>query len=72
MGFIESSSAREINAQTDLPDPDPIEEIDNELEIELAAEESESESSFEAHTLEQSDVIPAKNTTGFVEIFFCQ
>ena len=47
MGFIGSSFARELDAQTDLPDPDPMDEIDYELEIELAEEESGLESSFE-------------------------
>ena len=39
MGFIVSSSARELDAQTGLPGPDPTDEIDYELEIELAAGE---------------------------------
>ena len=63
MGFIGSSSARELDAQTDLPDLDPIDEIDYELEIELAAEESESESSFEDDAPDQPDAIPANNTS---------
>ena len=33
MGFIGSSIARELDSQTDLADPDPIDEIDHELEI---------------------------------------
>ena len=69
MGFIGSSSAREFDAQTDLPDPDLIDEIVYELEIELAAEESESESSFEDDAPIQPDAIPANNTSdlfGFV------
>ena len=70
MGFIGSSSARELDAQTDLPDPDPIDEIDYELEIELAAEESESESSFENDAPDQSDAIPANNTSDLFEFFF--
>ena len=70
MGFIGSSSAREFDAQTDLPDPDPIDEIYYELEIELAAEESESESSFEGDAPDQPDAIPANNTSDLFEVFF--
>ena len=40
MGFIESSSAGELDAQTDMPDPDPIDKIDHELEIELGPEDA--------------------------------
>ena len=72
MGFIGSSSARELDAQTDLPDPDPIDEIDHELEIELAAEESESESSFEGDALDQPDAIPANNKSDLFGFFFCE
>ena len=70
MSFIESSSAREFDAQTDLPDPDPFDEIDYELEIELAAEESESESSFEDDAPDQPDATPANNTSDLFEFFF--
>ena len=70
MGFIGSSSARELDAQTDLPDPDPIDEIDYEPEIEFAAEESESESSFEDDAPDQVDAIPANNTSDLFEFFF--
>ena len=70
MGFIGSSSAREFDAQTDLPDPDSIDEIDYELEIELAAEESESEPSFEDDAPDQPDAIPANNTSNLFEFFF--
>ena len=70
MGFIGSSSARELDAQTDLPDPDPIDEIDYELEIELAAEECELESSFEDDAPDQPDAIPANNTSDLFEYFF--
>ena len=45
--LIGSSSAHELDVQTELPHPDPIDEIDHELEIELAVNKSESESSFE-------------------------
>ena len=68
MGFIGSSSAREFDAQTDLPDPDPIDEIDYELEIEFAAEDPESESSFKDDAPVQPDAIPANNPS--VEFFF--
>ena len=61
MGFIGSSSARELDAQTDLPDPDPIDEIDYELEIELAAEKLESESCFET-TRPTSPTRPRRTT----------
>ena len=52
MGFIGSSSARELDAQAELQQPptDEIDyeiDIDYELELELTAEESESESDFE-------------------------
>ena len=70
MGFIGSSSAREFDSQTDLPDPHPINEIDYELEIELAADESESESSFEDDALDQPDAIPTNNTSDLFEFFF--
>ena len=46
MGFIGSSSARELEAQAELEQlPDPIDEIDYEIEIDyaLAAEEPESD-----------------------------
>ena len=55
MGFIGRSSALEFDAQTDLPDPGPIDEIDYDLDIEPAAEESESESSFEDDAPDQPD-----------------
>ena len=70
MGFIGSSSARELDAQTDLPDPDPIDEIDSELEIELAAEEPESESSFEDDATDQPDAVPVNNPSDLFEFFF--
>ena len=70
MGLIEGSSARELDAQTDLADPNPIDEIDYELEIELAAEQSESESSFEDNALDQPDAISANNTSDLFEFFF--
>ena len=70
MGFIGSSSGCELGTQIDLPDPDPIDEIDYELEIELAAEESESESSFEDDTLDQPDAIPANSPSDLFEFFF--
>ena len=70
MGFIGSFSARELDAQTDLPDPDPIDEIDYELEIELAAEESESESSFEEGATDQPDAVSANIPSDLFEFFF--
>ena len=70
MGFIEGSSTREFDAQTDLPDPESIDEIDFELEIEPAAGESEKESSFEDEALDQPDAIPANNPSNFFEFFF--
>ena len=70
MSFIGSSSARELDVQTDLPDPGPIDEIDYELEIKLAAEESESESSFEDDAPDQPDAIPANNASDFFEFCF--
>ena len=75
MGFIGSSSARELDAQTDLQQPpDPIDyeiEIDYELELELAAaEESESDSSFEDDETEQTDALPTNDTSDLFEFFF--
>ena len=76
MGFIGSSSARELDAQaarTDLqqlPGPIDYDNFDYELEIELAAEESESEFSFEDDALDQPDAIPANNTSDLFEFFF--
>ena len=69
MDFIRSSSARKLDAQTDLPDPDPIDKIDYELEIELAAEEFESESSFEDDAPVQPDTIPSNNTSDLFHFF---
>ena len=68
MGFIGGSSARELDTQTDLPDPDPIGEIDYELEIELAA--GESEYSFEDDATDQPDAVPTNNLSDFFEFFF--
>ena len=69
MGFMGSSSTRELDAQTDLQQP-PIDEIDYEIEIDYelelelaAAAESESESSFEDDAPDQPDAIPANNTS---------
>ena len=71
MGFIGSSSARELDAQTDLPDPaDPIDEIDYELELELAAEESESEPSSEDDMTDLPDAVPTNLTPSDVFEFF--
>ena len=70
MNFIGGSSARELHAQTDLPDPDPIDEIDYELEIELATKISESESCFEDDAPDQPDATPANNTSDLFEFFF--
>ena len=53
-----------------MPDPDPIDEIDYELEIELAAEETESESSFEDDAPVLPDATSAKNTSDLFEFFF--
>ena len=70
MGFTGSSSARELDTQIDLPDPDSIDEIDYELEMEPAAEKSESESSFEDDAPDQPDVIPAINKFDLIDFFF--
>ena len=75
MGFIGSSSAREIDAQAEFQQP-PINDIvyeidiDYELELELAAEESESESDFEDDAPAPLDAIPANNTSELFEFFF--
>ena len=67
MGFIGSSSARELDAQAELQQPPTDEivyEIDMyfELELKLAAGESESESDFEDECDISPDAIPANNT----------
>ena len=77
MGFIESSSAREFDAQAEFQQPltDEIDveiDIDYELELELAAEESESESDFEDNAPAPPDAIPANNTSDRFEFFFCE
>ena len=77
MGFIGSSSARELDAQAELQQPptDEIDyetDIDYELELELAAEESESESEsdFEDDAPAPPDAIPANNSSDLFEFFF--
>ena len=70
IAFIRSSSGRELDAQTDLPNPDPIDKIDYELEIELATDKTESESIFEDDAPDQLDAISAKNKYDFFEFFF--
>ena len=73
MGFIGSSSAREFDAQTDLLDPDPIDEIELELELKLAAEGCESESSSEGYATDQPDAVPTNlNPSDLFEFFFCE
>ena len=75
MGFIGSSSARELDAQGKLLQP-PTDDIDveiditHELDLELAAEESESESDFEDDAPAPPDAIPATNTFDIFDIFF--
>ena len=71
-GFIGKVSAREFDAQANFSDPNPFDEIDDELEIEFAAEESESESSFEDDVPDQPDAIPANNTSDLFELFLRQ
>ena len=68
MGFIGSSSARELDEKAELQQPatDEIDyeiDIDYELELELAAEESESESDFEDDAPALTAAIPANNTS---------
>ena len=75
MGFIGSSSARELDAQAELQQPptDEIDveiDIDYELELELAAEESKSESDFEDDAPAPPDAIPANNTFDLFGFFF--
>ena len=75
MGFIGSSSARELDAQAELQQPptDEIDyeiDIDYELELELAAEESESESDFEDDAPAPTDAIQANNMSDLFELFF--
>ena len=75
MGFVGSSSARELDAQAELQQH-PIDEvdyeidIDYELELELAAEESESESDFEDDRDTSPDAIPANNVSELFGFFF--
>ena len=75
MGFIGSSSARELDARVELQQPpaDEIDyeiDIDYELEVELAADESESESDFEDDRDTPPDAILANNTSDLSEFFF--
>ena len=76
MGFIGSSSAHELAAQTDLqqPDADPIDfeiEVGYELELELAAaEESESDTEFEDDEIEPTDALQSNDTSDLFEFFF--
>ena len=75
MGFIGSSSARELDAQAELQQPptDEIDfeiDIDYELEFKLAAKESESESDFEDDALAPPDATPANITSDLFEFFF--
>ena len=75
MGFIGSSSARELDARVELQQPpaDEIDyeiDIDYELELELAAEQSESESDFEDDAPAPPDAIPANYTSDIFEFFF--
>ena len=69
MGFIGSNSTHELEAQADLEQfPDPIDEIDYEIEIDyaLAAEEPEPDSESEyLEALQQSN-----NTADLFEFFF--
>ena len=69
MGFIGSNSAHELEAQAELEQlPDPIDEIDYEIEIDyaLAAEEPEPDSESEyLEALQQSN-----NTADLFEFFF--
>ena len=75
MGFIGSSSARELDAQAELQQPptDEIDyeiDIDYELELELAAEKSESESDFEDDAPASPDAISANKMSDLFEFFF--
>ena len=75
MGFIGSSSARELDAQAELQQPptDEIDyeiDIDYELELEFAAEDSEFESDFEDDAPTPPDAILANNTSDLFEFFF--
>ena len=57
--------------RTDLPDLGPIDEIDHELELEFAAEESECESSFGDDATDQPDAVPTNlNPSDLFEFFF--
>ena len=75
MGFIGSSSARELDAQAELEQlpTDEIDyevDIDYELDLDLAAEESESEFDFEDDAPAPPDAIPANNTSDLIDFFF--
>ena len=73
MGFIGGSSARELDAQTGLQQlPDPIDEIDYEIEIdyELAAEESESDDEPDSESEYLEALQQSNNTSDLFEFFF--
>ena len=74
MGFIGSSCARELDAQTDLQQPpDPIDyeiEIDYELELELAAEESESDDEPDSESEYLEALQQSNNTSDLFEFCF--
>ena len=73
MGFIGSSSARELEAQAELEQlPDPIDEIDYEIEIDyaLAAEESESDDAPDSENEYLEALQQSNNTSDLFEFFF--
>ena len=69
MGFIGSSSTRELAAQEDLeqPDADIDFEIEVDYELELAAAAAADESESE---IEQTDALPSNDTSDLFEFFF--
>ena len=73
MGFTGSNSTHELEAQADLEQfPDPIDEIDYEIEIDyaLAAEESESDDAPDSESEYLEALQQSNNTADLFEFFF--
>ena len=73
MGFIGSNSAHELEAQAELEQlPDPIDEIDYEIEIDhaFAAEEPESDDAPDSESEYIEALQQSNNTADLFEFFF--
>ena len=69
MGFIGSDSTHELEAQADLEQfPEPIDEIDYEIEIDYTLDASEPEPDSESEYLEALQ--QSNNTADLFEFFF--